>query len=191
MDSSKTIESSSTNNQYTEIHSNEVYVQQSKGNKQTPGMYIAGYISFIILFIGLVIGFFLLIYYKLYEQFIPLIKTYLFIILRYSWIGIVIYIFAFPHKIFPIYKSLIQKIAKTITYIYDPLKNSDVKKRCRTTFKPYKKLKKAYIVLQRIYFTIQLIFYIIAFIIILFLTLLICYLLGHMIGWMDYFPILK
>lgn len=169
-----------------EIHSKDS-VNKDIGNIfKKVETYLSGVIL-IFLFIILPIG--LIIKYEGYSYIIPYIRTNIFIYIRNLWIIMVIWVFLFPLKMIKVVKYLIQKVYLTITYIYNPLRE----RKTNNTYRKikYSKVKKFYLNFSRFWFIIALMIYSILLIIIGIFTLLSFYFLGHMIGYMDSWWILK
>ncbi len=174
---------------YTEIRSTELN-KKDDSNKSEINRINLIYGIFIIVLIFVLIPIYTIVRYSLYDEVIPYIKTNIFFLIRQWWIFVVIAgCIYLPILIIKYIKKLILQIKDTIAYIYNPLKERNTAKRYNS-FK-YKKIKRMYIRFARAWFIIMLIFMLLWFMIVLFIMLLFCYMIGNMIGWMDYFWILR
>jgi hypothetical protein len=174
---------------YTEIHSSELNKKADDDKSEINRINIIFGI-FIIVLLFILIPIYTIVRYSLYDDIIPYIKTNIFFFIRQWWIFVVIVgCIYLPILIIKYLKKLFFQIKDTIAYIYNPLKDSTTAK--RYNFFKYIKVKLFYIIFARTWFIIMLIFMLLWFMIVLAIMLLLCYMIGHMIGWMDYFWILR
>lgn len=187
-ESSEDVKASNEYGEYTEIHSSDLAKEDDGGKKEMKRLYtIFGIILLIILFI--IIPIYVMFRYELYSEALPYVKTNIFFIIRRWWFFVIIGCIYLPIRLFKYLKILFIEILNTISYIHDPLKDESTRKRYNS-FK-YKKVKLFYKRFARVWFVIKLIFMLIWFLIILLIMLLSSYMVGHLIGWMDYFWILR
>ncbi len=144
------------------------------------------YLSVIILIIILIIK------YKLYNYIWPFFSTYIFVHIRYIWIIIILATLFGSFKIVKYIKECIQKIRDCITYSKYPLKDKGTANSYRNINGIAKNKKRnAYITFMKIWFAIMIIVYSVLIVILVILIMLSCFMIGHMLSWMDYFWFLR
>jgi hypothetical protein len=173
---------------YTEIHSTELN-KKDEGDNGDINKINTAFLIFMTVLVFILIPIYLIIRYSLYDDLLPYIKTNIFFLIRQGWIFVILGCIYLPFLIIKYIKILIVQIRDTIAYIFNPLKEYYTTKRYNS-FK-YNKIKKMYIIFARVWFTVILIILLVWFMFLLLIMLILCYMIGNMIGWMDYFWILR
>jgi hypothetical protein len=133
-----------------------------------------------------------IIKFRLFNYVWPFFSTYIFIHIRYFWILLVIATVFSSFKMVKLIKNCIQKIKDCKLYTKFPLKDIP-------TMAFYKsiggigrnKKKNTYVKFMKVWFNVMILVYGFAIIVLIFLIMLSCYMVGHLLSWMDYFWFLR
>ncbi len=129
--------------------------------------------------------------YKLYNYAWAFFSTYIFVYIRQFWIFAVVAVIFSSFKLVKWIEGCIAQIKLNKLYSKYPLKDPPTMDFFLNKVPKRRKVQGVYIQFMKLWYSIMIIIYVLAIIVIIIFIMLTCFIMGHMLSWMDYFWILR